>query len=51
MGFADDIVDFALGLAFGGAVVAIALSFGLGSREAAGRHRKHWLSLLGKDSL
>ncbi len=34
---------------FGAVAVAIALSFGLGGREAAGRQMEHWLSKLRKD--
>src|SRR4051794_35938445 len=37
MGLADQIVMLAFGLILGSAAVAIALSFGLGGREAAGR--------------
>jgi len=49
MGIADDIVNLAFGLAFGAVAVAIALSFGLGGREAAGRQMEHWLAQLRKD--
>jgi hypothetical protein len=49
MGIADDIVNLAFGLTFGAAAIAIALSFGLGGREAAGRQMEHWLSQLRKD--
>lgn len=49
MGIADDIVNLAFALAFGAIAVAIALSFGLGGREAAGRQMEHWLSKLRKD--
>jgi mechanosensitive ion channel-like protein len=48
MGIADDIVNLAFGLTFGAVAVAIALSFGLGGREAAGRQMEHWLSQLRK---
>ena len=44
MGIADDIVNLAFGLTFGAVAVAVALSFGLGGREAAGRQLDHWLS-------
>ena len=37
MGIASDIVNLAFGLTLGAIAVAIALSFGLGGREAAGR--------------
>lgn len=44
MGLADDIVNLAFGLTLGAIAVAVALSFGLGGREAAGRQVEHWLS-------
>src|SRR5690606_14362201 len=37
MGIADDIVNLAFGLTLGAIAVAVALSFGLGGREAAGK--------------
>jgi hypothetical protein len=46
MGIADEIIDLAFGLALGGIAVAFALSFGLGGREAAGRHMDYWLERL-----
>ena len=46
MGLADDIVNLAFGLTLGAIAVAVALSFGLGGREAAGRQMEHWLSTL-----
>jgi hypothetical protein len=46
MGIANDIVIIAFGLTLGAVAVAIALSFGLGGREAAGRQMEHWLSKL-----
>lgn len=49
MGIADDIVNLAFGLTFGAVAVAVALSFGLGGREAAGKQMEHWLSKLRKD--
>ena len=49
MGIADDIVNLAFGLTLGAVAVAIALSFGLGGREAAGRQMEAWLSKLRKD--
>lgn len=48
MGIADDIVNLAFGLVFGAAAVAVALSFGLGGREAAGKQMEYWLSRLRK---
>ncbi len=44
MGIADDIVNLAFGLTFGAVAIAVALSFGLGGREAAGKQMEHWLS-------
>jgi hypothetical protein len=49
MGIADDIVNLAFGLTLGAIAVAVALSFGLGGREAAGRQMEHWLARLRKD--
>lgn len=49
MGIADDIVNLAFGLTLGAVAVAVALSFGLGGREAAGRQMEYWLSKLRKD--
>ena len=46
MGIADDIVNLAFLLAFGAVAVAIALSFGLGGREAAGKQMEYWLAKL-----
>jgi hypothetical protein len=36
-------------LTLGAVAVAVALAFGLGGREAAGRQMEHWLSRLRKD--
>jgi len=44
MGIADDIVNLAFGLVLGSVAIAVALSFGLGGREAAGKQMEHWLS-------
>lgn len=44
MGIADDIVNLAFALTLGAIAIAIALSFGLGGREAAGKLMEHWLS-------
>jgi hypothetical protein len=49
MGIADDIVNIAFGLTLGAVAVAVALSFGLGGRDAAGRQMEYWLSKLRKD--
>jgi hypothetical protein len=48
MGIADDIVNLAFGLTFGAIAVAVALAFGLGGREAAGRQMEYWLGKLRK---
>jgi len=49
MGIADGLVNLAFGLTLGAIAVAVALSFGLGGREVAGRQMEHWLSKLRKD--
>jgi len=46
MGLADDIVNLAFGLTLGAVAIAVALSFGLGGREAAGKQMEHWLGRL-----
>jgi len=46
MGIADDIINLAFGLTLGAIAVAVALSFGLGGREAAGKQMEHILSRL-----
>ena len=43
IGIAPNIVNLAFGLLTGGIAVAIALSFGLGGREAAGQALQEWL--------
>jgi len=43
MGIANDIVNLAFGLTLGAVAVAVALSFGLGGREAAGRQMEYIL--------
>lgn len=48
MGIADDIVNLAFGLTLGSVAVTVALSFGLGGREAAGKLMEYWLSKLRK---
>jgi Conserved TM helix len=48
MGLADDIVNLAFGLTLGAVAVAVALSFGLGGREAAGKQMEYWLGNLRK---
>jgi len=49
MGIAEDIVLLAFGLSLGSIAVAVALSFGLGGREAAGKHMEYLLSKFRKD--
>lgn len=49
MGIADNIVNIAFALVLGAVAVAVALSFGLGGREAAGRQMEYWLSRLRKE--
>lgn len=49
MGIADDIVNLAFGLTLGSVAVAVALSFGLGGREAAGKLTEQWLSKFHSD--
>lgn len=49
MGIADDIVNLAFGLTLGAVAVAVALSFGLGGREAAGKQLEYWFSKMRKD--
>ncbi len=49
MGIADDIVNLAFGLTLGAVAVAVALSFGLGGREAAGKLMEHWLAKLRRE--
>lgn len=44
MGIANDIVSLAFGLTLGSVAVAVALSFGLGGREAAGKQMEHILN-------
>lgn len=44
MGIADTIVHLAFGLSLGAVAVAVALSFGLGGREAAGKQMEYILS-------
>lgn len=43
MGIANSIVDLAFGLILGALAVTVALSYGLGGREAAGKHMAHIL--------
>jgi len=48
MGIADAIVELAFALTLGSVAVAVALSFGLGGREAAGKHLEYMLAKLRK---
>jgi Conserved TM helix len=50
MGIADQIVNTAFALVFGAIAVAIAIAFGLGGREAAGKQMEYWLAKLRKDN-
>jgi Conserved TM helix len=49
MGIANDIVQLAFGLTLGAVAVAVAISFGLGGREAAAKLMEHWLSKWRRD--
>lgn len=46
MGIANEIVELAFGLMMGAVAIAIALSYGLGGREAAGEHFKEIIKKL-----
>jgi hypothetical protein len=43
MGLADSIINMAFGLTLGAAALAVALAFGLGGREIAGRELDSWV--------
>jgi hypothetical protein len=49
MGIANEIVQLAFGLSFGAVAVAVALSFGLGGREAAAKVTAYWVSRWHRD--
>jgi hypothetical protein len=49
MGIANEIVELAFGLTLGAIAVAVALSYGLGGREAAGAHFKEIIQKLKDD--
>ena len=49
MGVSEPIVNLAFGLTLGAVAIAVALSFGLGGREAAGKLMEHWFSKLRRD--
>jgi hypothetical protein len=46
MGIADDIVNLAFALVLGALAVTVALAFGIGGREAAGKQMEYWLEKL-----
>ena len=50
MGLADDIVNMAFGAILGAIAVAVALSFGLGGREAAGKQMEIWFKQMRGES-
>ena len=43
MGLANEIISLAFGLIVGAIAVAVAIAFGLGGREIAGRELQHWV--------
>lgn len=49
MGIANEIVELAFGLTLGAIAVAVALSYGLGGREAAGEHFREIIQKLKND--
>jgi hypothetical protein len=49
MGIASDIVNLAFGLLLGAIAVAIALAFGLGSRDVAAGQVREWLASFKED--
>ncbi|WP_051907720.1 mechanosensitive ion channel [Flavimarina sp. Hel_I_48] len=51
MGIANEIVELAFGLILGAIAVAVALSYGLGGREAAGEHFKEIISKIKGDGI
>ncbi len=46
MGLASDIINLAFGLLLGSIAVAVALAFGLGARDIAGRELSEWIQSL-----
>ena len=46
MGLASDIINLAFGLLLGSVAVAVAIAFGLGAREIAGRELSDWIQSL-----
>lgn len=49
MDLANEIVNAAFYLTLGAVAVAVALSFGLGGRDAAGKQMEYWLSRLRRE--
>ena len=49
MGIANSIVELAFGLTLGSLAVTVALAYGLGGREAAGKHMEKILKKFQKD--
>ncbi len=49
MGLANEIINLAFGLLLGAIAVALALAFGLGGREIAGRELQNWLNTKSKE--
>lgn len=43
MGLANEIINLAFGLLVGAIAVAVAIAFGLGARDTAGRHVEEWV--------
>lgn len=48
MGLADDIINMAFGISLGAVAVAVALAFGLGSRDLAGQLAQEWVDKIRK---
>jgi ABC-type Fe3+ transport system permease subunit len=46
MGLANEIINIAFGVLLGAIAVAVALAFGLGARDVAGRAVERWVSKL-----
>ena len=46
MGLANEIINIAFGVLLGAIAVAVALAFGLGARDAAGRVVERWANKL-----
>lgn len=50
MGLANEIINLAFGLVLGAVAVALAIAFGLGGRDAAGRQLDRWVGRIGSNS-